>query len=270
VDAATWYADADADGYGNASVSTRACTVPTGYVASSTDCDDTSAAVHPGATETCNGYDDDCDGLVDDDDSGVTGTSTWYQDYDLDGYGDASVTTAACDEPSGYTDDDTDCDDGDPAINPGASEACNGLDDDCDGSYDEGSVCPCYVETYDSHPYMFCTSVAPWTTAQSTCWSYDYHMLSIADAAEDTWVNAVADTYSTLKWWMGFNDRASEGTWVWEDGSPVTYTNWYPGEPNDVAFNEDCGQLNRFHSAGSNGWNDEPCTSAFRFICEAD
>jgi hypothetical protein len=268
ADASTWYADLDGDGYGDAGSSTAACSRPSGHVADSSDCDDSDAAVNPAAGEVCNGHDDDCDGLVDDDDVSVTGTDTWYQDYDLDGYGDAAVTTSACEEPSGYTDDATDCDDGDPDINPGASEACNGLDDDCDGSHDEGSVCPCAVVEYAGHPYMFCDTAAAWASAQALCWSYDYHLLTIDDASEDSWVNVQADLYSTEKWWFGFNDIASEGSWVWEDGSGSTYTNWYPSEPNDSGGDEDCAQLNRFHP--DYGWNDEPCTSSFRYICEAD
>ena len=268
ADAATWYADADGDSYGAAGSSVSACSQPSGYVSNAGDCDDGDAAVSPLGSEVCNGYDDDCDGLVDDDDVAVGGTSTWYQDLDLDGYGDSTVTTAACDEPSGYTNDATDCDDGDPDINPGASEACNGVDDDCDSSIDEGSVCPCTVVENSGHAYMFCTTLTPWTTAQAACWSYDYHMLTIDSATEDAWVNTQADSYSIEKWWFGFNDRATEGSWVWEDGSAVSYTDWHASEPNDSGGNEDCAQLNRYHP--DNYWNDEPCTSAFRYICEAD
>jgi hypothetical protein len=136
ADAGAWYADTDADGYGDASSSTSSCAQPTGTVADATDCDDTDSDVHPGADEYCDGIDSDCDGTLDEDDA--ADASTWYLDSDLDGYGDASDSTVACEEPSGYTDDGTDCDDSDIDVNPGASELCNGLDDDCDGVSDDG------------------------------------------------------------------------------------------------------------------------------------
>jgi hypothetical protein len=142
VDTATgsaWYDDTDADGYGDAAAVTWACVSPSGTVADATDCDDTAVAVHPTATETCNSVDDDCDGLVDDADSGVdlsTGTS-FYADTDADGYGDAAAATVACDTPSGHVSDATDCDDAAASVHPGATEVCNSVDDDCDGLVDD-------------------------------------------------------------------------------------------------------------------------------------
>jgi len=135
TDAGTWYLDHDADGYGDATYSTTACTQPSGWVADDTDCDDLEPDAWPGASEYCDGFDNDCDGTVDEDEA--LDADTWYADSDSDGYGDASSTDAACDAPSGYVADDSDCDDADSAVNPGASEICNELDDDCDGDVDE-------------------------------------------------------------------------------------------------------------------------------------
>ncbi|MBP7168360.1 MAG: putative metal-binding motif-containing protein, partial [Bacteroidia bacterium] len=61
----TFYADTDADTYGDLAVTSVACSTPSGYVSNSTDCNDANAAINPGATEVCNGIDDDCDGLTD-------------------------------------------------------------------------------------------------------------------------------------------------------------------------------------------------------------
>ena len=137
VDASTWYADADGDGYGDPLDTDHGCSAPSGYTADDTDCDDTDVAINPAAAEICDELDNDCDGLVDDADSGVSGSTTWYLDVDADGYGVLGLSTTACDQPSGYAADSGDCDDGNAAQHPGADEWCNGDDDDCDGTMDE-------------------------------------------------------------------------------------------------------------------------------------
>lgn len=102
------------------------------------DCDDGEPAVHPGAAEHCDGVDEDCDGVVDED---ATDATTWYVDADGDGFGDADVSTRACAAPSGSVGDATDCDDGDAAVNPGGVERCDTeADDDCDGASNEADA----------------------------------------------------------------------------------------------------------------------------------
>jgi hypothetical protein len=137
ADASTWYADRDGDGYGDPRVTSFGCDPGSGWLADGSDCDDRDSAIHPAASEVCDGVDNDCDGLVDDDDSGVGGTTTWYLDYDGDGYGGDLYDTEACEQPSGYAATADDCYDGDADIHPGATELCNGSDDDCDGDTDE-------------------------------------------------------------------------------------------------------------------------------------
>ena len=127
----TYYADADADGYGDETSTTQACDQPSGYVSGIGDCDDSDPAVNPDGTEVCNEADDDCDGTVDE---GVT--TTFYADADADGYGDESSTTQACDQPAGFVSQVGDCDDGNAALNPAAAEFCDGFDNDCDGTTD--------------------------------------------------------------------------------------------------------------------------------------
>ncbi|WP_282135605.1 MopE-related protein [Seonamhaeicola maritimus] len=138
----TFYADTDGDGYGDVNVTTQACSAPTGYVSDNTDCDDTQAAAYPGNTEVCDGIDNNCDGQVDE---GVL--STFYADTDGDSYGDVNVTTQACTAPDGYVADNTDCDDTEAASNPGNTEVCDGIDNDCDGEIDEGVLSTFYADS---------------------------------------------------------------------------------------------------------------------------
>ncbi len=129
----TYYLDADGDGQGDPTQPQPACAAPDGYVANAEDCDDGNADIYTGAIETCNHIDDDCDTIVDD---GVE--VTFYRDSDGDGQGDPMETVEACTAPSGYTRDDSDCDDSDATVFRGAPEVCNGRDDDCDTVVDDG------------------------------------------------------------------------------------------------------------------------------------
>ncbi len=134
IDALTWYADDDGDGFGDAGDTTLACAAPAGYVADATDCDDTNAAVNPDAQEICDGIDNDCDGDVD---GGAVGEGTWYPDGDGDGYGDDAGAVTSCTAPADHVATGGDCDDADPAVHPGAAEVCDGIDNDCDPATDE-------------------------------------------------------------------------------------------------------------------------------------
>ena len=145
----TFYEDNDGDGYGDANNSVQACSMPNGYVNNNTDCNDSSAAIHPGASETCNNLDDNCNGLIDD---GLTFIK-YYADADGDGYGNANIHVLACSQPTGYVHDHHDCDDTNPNINPSASEICNGIDDNCNGVIDDGLVFITYYTDADGDGY---------------------------------------------------------------------------------------------------------------------
>ena len=127
------YPDVDQDSYG-ANVSAVCTCKATGELTStkSGDCNDGAAGVNPGKVEVCNDVDDNCNGQVDE------GTKlTFYKDNDGDGIG--SVTSAqACKAPTGYVAESGDCNDYNKLIFPGAKEACNDIDDDCDGVLDNG------------------------------------------------------------------------------------------------------------------------------------
>ena len=130
-----WYADGDGDGFGDGLTFVQSCDGPGGYTSDNSDCNDSDGAVHPNAQEECDGIDNNCDTLIDD--NSAVNQPTWYIDGDTDGFGDASVSTTSCNSPLGYVANDTDCDDGDGTVNPGMSEVWyDGVDSDCSGGSD--------------------------------------------------------------------------------------------------------------------------------------
>jgi len=136
------YLDADRDGYGAGNPVATCETFS--YSAMDGDCDDLDRDVNPDAEEVCNGVDDDCDGDVDDADSDPPNdTTTWYPDADQDGFGAQTYGFEGCAPPDdeGWTLDSSDCNDWDVDVNPDAPELCNGVDDNCDGTYEPYEPC---------------------------------------------------------------------------------------------------------------------------------
>ena len=139
VDADTWYADWDQDGFGSDSLTKDSCEPPDGFIATGGDCNDFDFFVKPTADELCDRIDNNCDGEVDED--SAVDASTWFEDADADGYGDAESTKVACWLPDGYSAADTDCNDESYEINPGVEEICrDGIDNNCNGEGDHCSV----------------------------------------------------------------------------------------------------------------------------------
>ena len=114
-----------------------------GFTVADGDCNDSDDTVFPGADEVCDDVDNNCDGLIDEESIDAI---TWYLDADVDAFGNPNVSLEACVAPSGYVSDNTDCNDFDPTVHPGAVEiAGDGIDQDCDGE-DAIVSSPCEVE----------------------------------------------------------------------------------------------------------------------------
>ncbi|MFI5172366.1 MAG: MopE-related protein [Chitinophagales bacterium] len=131
----TFYIDADGDAFGNADIFINSCLeIIAGYVLDSTDCNDANNLIYPGAIEICDYLDNDCDGIVDDNLTLIHS----FEDADEDNFGNINVDSLSCAIPDGFVEDDSDCDDTNPLIYPGADEILNGVDDNCNLLIDEG------------------------------------------------------------------------------------------------------------------------------------
>ncbi len=159
-DGQDYFADEDGDGYGDAGQSTTACEAPEGQVEVAGDCNDEDATIHPTAEEDCgDSVDRNCDGSVafadadgdgtiacedcNDSDPALHENTVWWSDADGDGFGDPSATATGCIAPTEHVAPGVpDCNDGEPSVNPDATEVCDELhvDEDCSGA--EGDLDP--------------------------------------------------------------------------------------------------------------------------------
>ena len=157
ADVTTWYFDGDGDGWGDEDASAVSCDQLTNHVERPGDCNDDVASANPDGVEVCDGYDNDCNGEVDDGD--IETAPTWYYDGDDDGFGTPDTTVTGCDQPSDHVDNGDDCDDTNPAINPDATDGTSdGIDDDCDGTPDDEASCNAY------RPFGYTSGVRTYTT----------------------------------------------------------------------------------------------------------
>ena len=113
-----WYLDADGDGFYVGEGVVQCDSPGEGYVFTGLigggDCNDENPSINPGATEVCNGIDDNCSGEIDDEVELIT----YYADVDGDGFGNPEVFTTTCEEaPIGFVTNSDDCDDTNPDIN---------------------------------------------------------------------------------------------------------------------------------------------------------
>jgi hypothetical protein len=205
LDAEVYYADADADGFGDVFNQITACNNPGGYVSNTLDCDDDDPSSFTGAPETCDGADNDCNGVVDD--PAILGASTWWADADGDGFGDAASTVESCAPPEGYVSNDADCDDTDIALSPDAEEVCgDGTDQDCNG-VDES----CYPP-HLSEPFVGTSSIGQYCNSGALVyWTYFGELTfdecqQLANATGSQWFVGQSTSYTAG--WIGDQDAA--------------------------------------------------------------
>jgi hypothetical protein len=125
------------NGCGHANNDANTCSDNSACTLSDACSEGTCVGLGDAPTEICNNLDDDCDGVTDE--PGANGCTLWYVDNDADGYGVTESGVCLCASDVTHTASTPgDCDDGDAGRNPGLIDACNGVDDDCDGKTDNG------------------------------------------------------------------------------------------------------------------------------------
>lgn len=146
----------------------------------------------------------------------------------------------------------------DAAVPPVDARPCTGGDAHITGP---GGVC-----------FVFVTGPTTWAMAKAACEAMPARLAILDTATKDS----VAEAMLSVDTFIGGTDAVTEGTFLWVDGTPLGFTNWHTGEPNNGggAYQEDCIVV-----AGARigkGWDDRPCApeagamtaGKYAYLCE--
>ena len=207
-----WYPDLDEDGYGDMNSPVASCDQPAGLIRDGTDCDDARGDVSPAGLEVCDagctdaGCDEDCDGLVDDEDSSATGQTVWYLDEDGDELGTAvGASEPWCDAPSGYVDNWKDCDD----------DRVDGADSTC---VDYSTVWGSEMVMIPSGTFVMGGGADDWSN------SYRDHEVSLT---HDFWIGKTELTQGAWVWFTDATDTTPSHFPMCGSDCPVETVEWY-------------------------------------------
>jgi hypothetical protein len=150
--------------------------------------------------------------------------------------------------------------DGPPADAPPDARACAGGDAHMVGPHGE-----CLV--------MF-TTLATYVAAKAACAAMNAHLAYLKDAELDAAAEAFVGSANTF---IGLTDLPTEGQFVWDDGTPLSFSNWHTGEPNNggsgATYEEDCVIIAGARVGAQ--WDDRPCDASevptsgtFAYLCE--
>ena len=171
---------------------------------------------------------------------------------------------------NGVLESDEDCDDGNELAGDGCSPTCTN---------------ECFTGVYEGHDYLFCRIDADWEQAAAACEAHGMSLAKLDTAAENDWVAAGGQQLqldqgtSSVTAWIGATDTATEGQFIWQDGSLVTIDNWFvkasgATEP-DGGNAQNCVKMGFLPTLGSPAvplmgkLMDGVCTAPKAFICES-
>ena len=208
----------------------------------------------PTGDEVCDSamVDEDCDGRANEGCAGECFTG---------------MTEACAPSPPGCTGERACGDDGawgDCVADP-VFRSCNGMDDDCDGTVDEGSGCAgetgCTYTSRDGSGYLICTNVRDWDEARAYCMVYGYDLATVGGSSEDGFLRSEANSVrNSDRFWIGYSDRDADGSYEWARGSSSYENSSFPGARGACAVID----------TQADDWGDDGCTSHDNpFICEA-
>lgn len=171
---------------------------------------------------------------------------------------------------------------GDPAVLGGVDARHDGANPGVDAvALDAAPIAPdaraCTGGTLDGagHCFLYHPGALAWSAAEAACVADGSHLAIITDATQNAVVLGIIGTTDPA--FLGATDAVTEGTFRWTDGTPLTFTNFNAGEPNNGAgtHEEDC-LVMRVDATRAGEWDDRPCApdpstttpGLYPFVCE--
>ncbi|XP_066572231.1 lactose-binding lectin l-2 isoform X2 [Amia ocellicauda] len=131
--------------------------------------------------------------------------------------------------------------------------------------------CPVGWAGFKDHCFEYVEEKKAWIDAELHCQKLGGNLASVHTPAENTFLLAQIDQHhnetDTPKVWLGGSDAHKEGVWLWNDGTPLVYTNWNHGQPDDEAGLAHCLEMN---VGEAEGWSDHTCHEAMPFFCRTE
>jgi hypothetical protein len=133
---------------------------------------------------------------------------------------------------------------------------------------------PADAQMFNGHAYKFFAEKMPWKTAKAKCEALDGHLIIVNNAEENAFAAKLVEAAQWEDAWIGATDEAKEGDWRTVQGGPLTYTNWYTGQPNNKQNSEHWALMsNRTFGTERLGWkwSDQPNDSTQHkagYLCE--
>jgi serine/threonine protein kinase len=114
-----------------------------------------------------------------------------------------------------------------------------------------------FTNSANGHVYLLLAE-STWTEAEAKAVKLGGHLATVNDAAENDWIYEAFSFFGGISrhLWIGLNDAAQEGVFVWSSGEPVNHTQWFPGEPNNHNNNDYTHIWAPSQPAADRRWND--------------
>jgi hypothetical protein len=136
----------------------------------------------------------------------------------------------------------------------GWSASAPGMQPKCNG---------CTVDAWSGVKYRFCSASADRASAESTCRSFGGDLATVNDLFANSFLRALAPDVGGA--FIGLNDLATPGKYLWATGQAATYFDWAPGKPGN-GMDQRCVQL--LDASASTQWSDLNCALPQSAVCQ--